>query len=433
MENLVLELLPELLRTTLPGIDPGSQIVIPDYHGRSISNLPASVCQWLGIELSGEPLAAQYARAAEGTFRHVILVLVDGLSLKYFQRFLNGQNPFEDQFGAVQVWEEILQDASLAPLTSVVPSTTTAALTSLWTGKTPAEHGVVGYELWLKEYGMLTNMILHSPTAFHGESGSLMRAGFKPEEFLPCQTFGHHLSANGVVAQAFLPSSIAHSSLTRTHTAGAQVIPYQTLGDLWVSLQQLLGKSQRQVTYSYIYWGDLDLLSHLYGPDDERLWLEFASFTRFLAQFIRRLRDDSHGKTLVLFTADHGMRNSPRIEKYELKKHPEFMDCLVMNPSGESRLAYLFLKPGKEERMKKYIDQTWPGEFRLFPSSLLQSTGLLGMGEPHPFLPDRLGDWTAVAQGDAYWWWANRENHLKARHGGLSADEMIVPLVIFKT
>ena len=35
----------------------------------------------------------------------------------------------------------------------------------------------------------------------------------------------------------------------------------------------------------------------------------------------------------------------------------------------------------------------------------------------------------AVAKGSAYWWWANAENALYGRHGGLSADEMLVPLL----
>jgi len=54
------------------------------------------------------------------------------------------------------VWKRLEQQGLLAPLTSIVPSTTAAALTSLWTGRSAAEHGIAGYELWLKEYGIVT-------------------------------------------------------------------------------------------------------------------------------------------------------------------------------------------------------------------------------------------------------------------------------------
>jgi len=55
--------------------------------------------------------------------------------------------------------------------------------------------------------------------------------------------------------------------------------------------------------------------------------------------------------------------------------------------------------------------------------------GLFGPGKPHPFLSDRLGDLVVAARNGAYMWWAEKENPLIGRHGGLSVDEMIVPLL----
>jgi hypothetical protein len=34
-----------------------------------------------------------------------------------------------------------------------------------------------------------------------------------------------------------------------------------------------------------------------------------------------------------------------------------------------------------------------------------------------------------AATGDAYLWWAQKENTLKGRHGALSRKEMLVPLL----
>ena len=85
-------------------------------------------------------------------------MLVDALSLHRLQRWMSD--------GTAPVWSRLAEQGKLAALTSITPSTTSAALTSLWTGRSPAEHGVVGYELWLKEYGVVSNMILHSPISF---------------------------------------------------------------------------------------------------------------------------------------------------------------------------------------------------------------------------------------------------------------------------
>ena len=77
--------------------------------------------------------------------------------------------------GTAPVWSRLAEQGKLAAITSLVPSTTTAALTSLWTGRSPAEHGIVGYELWLKEYGVVSNMILHTPISFGNDAGSLVQ------------------------------------------------------------------------------------------------------------------------------------------------------------------------------------------------------------------------------------------------------------------
>jgi hypothetical protein len=54
---------------------------------------------------------------------------------------------------------------------------------------------------------------------------------------------------------------------------------------------------------------------------------------------------------------------------------------------------------------------------------------LLGPGERHPLLLDRVGDLIVLAHGQSYWWWGNRPNPLKGRHGGITAEDMLVPFL----
>ena len=100
-----------------------------------------------------------------------------------------------------------------------------------------------------------------------------------------------------------------------------------------------------------------------------------------------------------------------------------------MQPTGENRMAYLYLRPGQYEEMTGYLNRTWPDQFTLVDPATAVAAGLFGPGQPHPRLLDRLGDVMAVARGSAYWWWADKENRLHGRHGGLSPDEMLVPFL----
>ncbi len=418
MPDLTPKFLPDLKNYRLPGVDGGADMVYPAYQGQSLANLPASIARWLNAPPIGSPAMPEVYLNAFGTqpFKHVILVLVDGLGLNFFQRSL-----------ASRPWAGWMNDAALLPLTSVLPSTTSTALTTLWTGCTPAQHGVLGYEMWLREYGMLANMILHSPASFMGDVGGLKRAGFDPQTFLPVPVLAPHLAQAGVQTFSHQHAGIARSGLSTMLQQGAELLPYKTLNDLWVTLTDVLYARRNERTYSWVYWGDVDELSHRYGPDDPRVLYEFETFSWVLERFLNQMRQHGRGDTLFLLTADHGHLFTPKQASLDLNHHPEMTACLAMQPSGEARLPYLYIRPGCEDRLQAYIDHTWPGQFRTFHSSELLASGIFG-SQPCSRTLERLGDRVVVPQGSAYWWWPERENPLLGRHGGLSSTEMLVPL-----
>jgi predicted AlkP superfamily pyrophosphatase or phosphodiesterase len=426
MPNLVPTLLPRLEAARLPGLDAGPGAFYPSYAGYSLANIPHSICRWLGVPGFGiQPLAPEILEVYPGPFQHVILLLVDGLGLNKLGQFLQSGK----ENGRYALWQRLVGQGLLTPLTSIVPSTTTAALTTLWTGRTPAEHGVVGYEMYLKEYQMNANMILHAPAAYQGDVGSLRRAGFDPETFLPVPTLGPHLAVHGINTYAFQHISIAHSGLSSMLFPQVNVLPFRTLSDLWVSLPEHQQAHAGERTYTYIYWGELDELSHRFGPEDPRVDLEFANFTFLLGHFLDEMQRSARRDTLLLVSADHGHLHTPKYASFELKNHPELDSYLQIIPSGENRLAYLFARPGCEGKIQAYLEQALPGRFVLIPSEQVRASGLLGGGVPAPRLAERMGEFVLVAQDEAYLWWAAKENPLLGRHGGLSHTEMFIPLI----
>jgi len=433
MPNLVPELMPRLQAHRLPGLSLDPEMIFPYYQGYSLVNLPASICLWLNVPpLAGSPLNQTILEPIGGPYQQVVLLVMDGLGLNLLQKVARigpDTDPDSKPLHSRPVWSRILSDGLLAPLTSVVPSTTSTALTTLWTGVSGLAHGILGYEMWLKEYGVIANMIFHSPATFHADLGGLRRAGFQPEIFLPVPTLAPYLQAQDVQVYSFQPASIAHSGLSQMHFAQAQVIPYHTFSDLWVSLEHVLCNEQGRRTYCYIYWGDLDDLGHRYGPDDERIQLELASFGLMVERFLSKMHARTHQRTLLVMTADHGQVATPAYTNYDLKNHPELLACLTMLPSGEGRLPYLFLRPGCEETLRDYVVQVWPETFQLLPVHQALTAGLFGDELPYTRAYDRLGDWIVIPRSGAYWWWADRENSLCGRHGGLSPAEMLVPLV----
>ena len=429
MNDLTAQLLPRLEANRLPGLESIPDVFFPAYGDASIANLPASVLHWLGADpLPGAApaLAPEILRAWPRSYRKVVLMVVDGLGLDLLQGAIarSATDP------RLRVWGNLPAQTALAALTSIVPSTTATALTTLWTGAYPAEHGVIGYQQYLKEYGLIANMILHSPAAFTGDPGSLRSAGFKPESFLPVPGLAPHLLRQDKRVTVIQHRSIARSGLSTMLFQGAAVQPVYTLGDLFVTLSEELDRDPDQPGYVSLYWSELDDLAHRYGPAGVRYARELADFSLQFEIFLEERLLRPRGDTLFLLTADHGHLATAYQPELELRRHADVLDCLVMLPSGEARLPYVFLRPGQEKRFRGLVEQRWPGRFSIVPSADFIRAGMFGPRGVHPRVAESAGDFVAIPRSGDYWWFDPfKGNLLLGRHGGLTRTEMLVPLL----
>jgi hypothetical protein len=422
MPDLTDRLLQHYREQQLHGLELSNDMIVPDHDGHSIANLPASICRWLGQEgWPTIPLAEEIHTLFKRDNRQVILLVMDGMGWDLVQR-LGSEN---------QRWQEVLSGGSLLPLTSITPSTTSAALTSFWTGRTPSQHGVTGYEMWLREYNLAANMITHSPALFEGQPGSLRYCGFNPETFLDVKTLGPFLEEAGIQARVLQRSTILGSGLSNMLFTRTRQVPLRSLHDLFFTLEQFALEKTAERRYLYAYWGDLDELQHVYGPGDERVEQEYRNFQQAFARFMRHIQKADCKDTLVLVTADHGLTESMPDPKYEIRRYPELLNKLHMLPTGESRLPYLHVRPGNIQAVKEDVFKLWNGDFDVIETQKAIESGLFGPPPFHRDLNSRLGDLILLSRGNAYLYWQLKENRLLGRHGGFSEKEMLVPLFLF--
>ena len=103
--------------------------VLPDYTGACLT----SVVPTLLAALAGEAGLPVWAPSPLAGARQVVLLVLDGLGWEQLRDFA-AEAP-------------TLAAAPGGPITSVAPTTTATALTSLTTGVPPATHGILGYRL----------------------------------------------------------------------------------------------------------------------------------------------------------------------------------------------------------------------------------------------------------------------------------------------
>ena len=381
----------------------------PNYSGGGILNLMTSIVRGRGGK-SPHPALAGLSPAEIRPYRKVVLLLLDGLGARQLHRFiLTGKG---QRFFARHPWQKI---------TTACPATTAAVVTTFATGAAPAEHAILGWHLHLPDLG-LDGTILPFVTRTDTPIA------------LPAFNLGKYLAIPAPLAT--IPGRrvlISQGDIPTSRTSMA--MPYWTerrsFADLGGLLRQLRAFARsRGRAYAYAYWPHYDTHCHAHGPEGRVPARHLAELDAFLGRAEHALAGTD---TLLLVTADHGhMQTHTRID---LSRIPGFYDVLATLPSGDARLVQCFVRPA---RVKEFLRLTRAppllGAAACVPQSEVLRSGILGPGRPHPALKNRLGDYTLFAAPGCAFLYPAAQSGEKApkygNHGGLSADELEVPLFV---
>ncbi len=414
----------------LPPLDDGlpeGEFVWPHYEGLSIANTPATSGALLGVKLPGAPpLPQEIWEPLAGGVRCVVRVLVDALGYLRLNRILAAEpeHPFH---------RLLERGARLVPLTSVVPSTTTTALTSLWTGRTPAEHGVLGTKLFLRSHSLRANMISFSPFGF-SMADILTEFGLDPAQFVPRPGLAEMLTPAGIECHTFLHRHYAKGGLSDLFFRGVDEIhPYVSGADLWVMLRDLLEERAEKRLFVNVYLGGVDAIGHRRGPSSPATEGELALLAYGLERELLSQLSPAAARGVVLtLLADHGQVDVSLSGGLRLAQHPELKNLLLMTPTAESRLAYLHPLQGQVEPVKAYVEEHLDHAFAVLDARQALEVGLFGGGQPAPETDVRLGDLVLLARGRHYLNTFPEGVELKGLHGGLDPEEMLVPFVCMR-
>ena len=413
-----------LLRDYLMTILLPEEFVAPDYAGGSIANVPATVAGWLGVPFDGlPPLHAALHGPLPGRVRRVVLLLIDGM----------GQNlvPVVEE-----AYPQLLARAAIrGQLTSIFPSTTVAALSSLWTGVAPAQHGLLGLRLFFPELATQGQMIKMSPE-FIAEADALIPAGIEPTNFLDHPGVAEQLAAARIPTYSFKGREIVRSALSKMHGRGAKhQFGIVSAADMFVQIARLLEEKPGKPVFASAYWPAVDSLSHYHGYDSPNTAAELrAVLDLLLREFWERLSPAARRDTLLCVLADHGQINTPAGQRIFLADHPALQAGLLMYPAGEPRTAYLYARQGQAQAVLAYIQAHLSHAMVAYPAGEALDAGLFGPPPYSPRTPERLGDLVVVMR-DGYALLTEQESqfmvNLIGRHGGMSAAEMLVPWWVF--
>ena len=360
-----------------------SEPVLPAYGGGCVADIVAPILA-LGQHQRPGPLPPEVLEA-----RAVVVLVLDGLGA--------------EQLAARPRVAPTLHEMQASTITTVAPSTTASALTSIATGVGVGEHGIVGYRIRTDD-GNLNILRWRTPLG-----DGLDR--HPPERFQPVASFG------GQRPPALQKEEYRKSGFSRAYLRDTRRFGYKMLSSLAVEVRRLLAAGE---SFVYAYYEGLDVVAHEHGFG-EHYDAELRACDRLMADLLTVVPL----RTAVVATSDHGLVDC---SKGLVPIDRSVLDC-AWAESGEARFRWLHARPGRGQDLYEaaagaHGEQAW-----VHTAEEIVDGGWLG-----PVVTDtarsRLGDVALVARND----WAFRHPDdsppkIIGRHGSLTAAEMLVPLL----
>lgn len=375
---------------------PEGRFVEPAYGRRSLGDVVPAVAAALGIlpSVVGDPPGGLTLPAAPS----YVVFLVDGLGSELLRRRAHAA-PFLASLLAEQ-----------EPGTAGVPSTTVTSLTSLGTGLAPGAHGLVGFTSRVPGTDRLLN-------------GLFWDKRVDPVEWQPHPTAFARLAAAGVAVSVVNKREFAGSGLTLAAHRGAEYVGADRVGE---RIAAVVAAGTRTPSLTYVYDGDLDWTGHRYGVASAS-WLQQLAMVDAEAE---QLREALPSGTRLLVVADHGMVDCPADDRTDVDAHPCLRDGLVLL-GGEARFRHLYCAGGS------VADVAAAWREVLGPAAdVLSREEAVARGWFGPLLPavaPRIGDLVVACHGTHGVFSSvdfEYETRLVGLHGSLTADEMLVPLLV---
>ncbi|MBQ7413071.1 MAG: alkaline phosphatase family protein [Alphaproteobacteria bacterium] len=364
----------------------------PDYT-HSILGIPNTILNYYGIPTSYTALPI-LKKSLRHKPKNVVLWILDGLGLDLIQQALP-KNAF-------------LRRHIVDSLSSVFPPTTTAATTTYYSALPPVCHGWVGWSPYFANQNRYIELFT-GRDSFTGEQTQITGEKELPYTHIFKQILQGKTS---VTCTEIFPQKIRQTGAV-TFTEQCARIRKQT----------------RQPGQQFIlaYWPEPDHTCHHTGTYSP----ESLSLIKQINLAIRNLCA-SLSDTTVIISADHG--HTPIKKIIYINDYPDFTDCLAVPLNMDDRVYSVFLKPNKEQQLVDSFHRYFSDDFMLIKSDIARQKGLFGPGKQHPKITEFLGDYLIIATADKVLRHRVLEGvsgpEFLSSHAGLTAKEMIVPLMI---
>lgn len=399
------------------------QFIYPDYKGKSLLNIPSSILSFFGANPLKDLLPKNYLEKAEGA-EVIVLFLIDGL----------GFNLFQSAKTSLSFFKNLKENGFISNITTVFPSTTAAAINTLYSGLSPLEHGLPEWYVYFPELDAVLESLPFNPV----DPADYRKVLNPPKDILfKDKTIFEYLSGVQIPSFSLISQGLIDSLYTKSIYSGSMLIGYKNLEGLTETLVKLITETEGKAFIS-VYYSPVDTAEHRFGHLSEEVQLEISRFSNALQnRFIRKIKSELSSKVALILTADHGQVTIDPKNTIYLDEITGLVECLKlgrsnkpMPPTSGTRNAFLNVKEDKKDFIIKLLRKELDGKAYVLEMEKAVAEGLFGATVGGKRFLERTGNILLIALKSyalGYHYTPDFELKLLGRHGGLSSDEMLIP------
>jgi hypothetical protein len=376
-----------------PEVPVEEAFVEPAYGRRSLADVMPAVAVAVGSPLDRAPSGLRLPDAPA-----YVVFLVDGLGARLLQRYAH----------AAPYLSSLLEHHE--PGTAGVPSTTATSLTSFGTGLAPGAHGLVGFTARVPGTDSLLNHLWWDQ-------------GIDPLEWQPHPTSFGALTAAGVDVTVVNKREFRDSGLTVASARGASFVGADKVGE---RIAAAVSSSAGRPSVTYLYDSDLDWTGHRWGVSSSQ-WLQQLAMVDAEAE---QLRETLPPEVRLVVVADHGMVDSPPDDRTDVDTDTHLLDGVALL-GGEARFRHLYCRGGAVDDVLATWREALGERADVLTRGEAIARGWFGPVDAR-VLP-RLGDVVVACRGEHGVFASEKfgyETTLVGLHGSLTADEMMIPILV---
>lgn len=380
-------------------------IVLPDYN-HCLLNTITSVLKYYNVTSEHKSLESLDRILQQKKYKNVIFFILDGMG----EHILN--NISEKGF---------FNQNKIDCVTSVYPSTTTAALTSYYSGSAPYETGWIAWSQYFKEYGRALDMFSHRESYYREPLRKPLRDIFKTDMNYE-SVFSRIEKVNPNIRTFDIGPEYAERRGTRKLVA-------DNIDELIMNIKDVCELSGEKFIMAYC--DNPDGILHKFGTDSK----EAKDFVLNAEEKLKELRECLTDDSIIIVSADHGHKNIDK--SYSITDYPELWECFLMPPTLESRIVNFYVKENMKDIFKERFNKIFEEEFWLMDrNEFLNERKFLGTGKKHHKIDDFIGDFVALSVAGSMirleTFLAEGKPVKKSTHCGLTKNEMEVPVIVLK-